>query len=137
MQLGSDCPFFILNKPSLATGRGEVFEEVKVDLSPYKIVIVNPGIHISTPWAFGQLKPAPPQFNLKTSIAQPPHKWKNYIFNDFEDAVFEAFPETAAIKKQLYQAGAIFAIMSGSGSTIYGLFEKTLLYNSTFPNNIS
>lgn len=135
LQLGSDCPFFILNKPSLAMGRGEVFTDTGVDLTSYKMVIVNPGIHISTPWAFGQLKPAIPLFSIKESISQPPEAWKSCIFNDFETVVFKEYPEVAAIKRQLYKAGAIFAIMSGSGSTVYGLFEKNTSIHLNFPDN--
>jgi len=124
LQLGSDCPFFILNKPSLAKGRGEVFTASAIDLSGYQIVIVNPGIHISTPWAFSQITPAAPAMSLESAIAQPVAEWKQLITNDFEAAVFEAHPEIKEIKNDLYQAGAIFALMSGSGSSVYGLFEK-------------
>lgn len=124
LQLGSDCPFFILNKPSLAKGRGEVFSDLGTNLANYKIVIVNPGIHISTPWAFGQIKPRPAAANLPTAIVQPVTEWKKLIHNDFEAVVFEAHPEIKEIKESLYDAGAIFSLMSGSGSTVFGLFEK-------------
>lgn len=132
LQLGSDCPFFILNKPSLAKGRGEVFTASAIDLSGYQIVIVNPGIHISTPWAFSQIVPATPALSPESAITRPVTEWKQLITNDFEAAVFEAYPEIKGIKNDLYKAGAIFALMSGSGSSVYGLFEKhtTVNYNA-------
>ena len=135
LQLGSDCPFFILNKPVLARGRGEIFESVPIDLSGCQLVIVNPGIHISTAWAFSQLTPASPLFDLRKSINKPVAEWKDFISNHFEQAVSRAHPEIADIKKQLYQSGAIFATMSGSGSTVYGLFPKDIQLNLNFPDN--
>lgn len=131
LQLGSDCPFFILNQPSLAKGRGEVFTTSAVDLTGYQIMIVNPGIHISTPWAFSQITPAAPATHLESAITRPVAEWKELITNDFEAAVFEAHPEINAIKNGLYEAGAIFALMSGSGSSVYGLFEKHATVNYT------
>ncbi|WP_346239417.1 4-(cytidine 5'-diphospho)-2-C-methyl-D-erythritol kinase [Niabella insulamsoli] len=135
LQLGSDCPFFIMNTPVFATGRGERFEASTVDLTNYQIMVVNPGIHVVTGWAFSQLTPALPQHDLKQSLQQPVAAWKDLIFNDFEPAVFEAFPEIAAIKKQLYEAGARFALMSGSGSTVYGLFDKATILRLSFPSH--
>ncbi|MCH5597642.1 4-(cytidine 5'-diphospho)-2-C-methyl-D-erythritol kinase [Niabella ginsengisoli] len=128
-------PFFIVNMPVIARGRGEIFEKVPVDLSGYQIIIINPGIHISTPWAFGQLKPAHPTHDLQTSIQKPIIEWKEFIFNDFEPVVFNAYPEIAAVKNQLYQAGAVFAALSGSGSTVYGLFEKDTNVNLNLSSN--
>ncbi len=133
LQLGSDCPFFILNQPSLATGRGELFQKVKVDLTHYEIVIVNPGIHISTPWAFSQLGPHTETVSLEEYIKKPIGTWKETIRNDFEQVIFNAYPEIAAIKHELYRSGAIFAAMSGSGSTIYGIFEKSSTVRLKFP----
>lgn len=130
-QLGSDCPFFIRNKSSYATGRGEILEDVSVDLSSYKIIIVNPGIHISTGWAFSQLTPAALKKDLRKIIAQPITTWKNELINDFEAAVFSQYPEIKLIKESLYNHGALYAAMSGSGSTVFGIFEKT---NDTAPS---
>lgn len=132
LSLGSDCPFFIKNQPCLAQGRGEVLETIDLDLSGYRLVIVNPGIHIATPWAFQQLTPRKPDFDLKKSIHRPIWDWKHFIFNDFEQAAFDAHPSIAAIKRQLYEKGALFAAMSGSGSTVYGLFEKEAVPELTF-----
>jgi 4-diphosphocytidyl-2-C-methyl-D-erythritol kinase len=125
MQLGSDCPFFIVNKPCYATGRGEILETVELDLSAYHFAIVNPGIHVNTGWAFSQLaltnvdRP-----DMKAIIQQPIETWKDQLINDFEEPVSKAHPEIAAIKQQLYDAGAVYASMTGSGSTVFGLFEK-------------
>ena len=124
LQLGSDCPFFILNKPCFATGRGEVLEAISVDLSAYTIVLINPGIHINTGWAFSKITPTLPVQSIKTIIQQPIHTWKDELKNDFESAVFTAHPAIKSIKETLYAHGAIYAAMSGSGSTVYGIFQK-------------
>ncbi len=137
MQLGSDCPFFIVNKPCYATGRGEKLETVAVDLSAYHFAIVNPGIHVNTGWAFAQLnsngsgrseRPDP-----KSIIQQPIETWKDQLINDFEEPVSKAHPEIANIKQQLYDAGAVYASMTGSGSTVFGIFEENPVLK--FPEN--
>lgn len=123
-QLGSDGPFFIINKPCYATGRGEILEEIPVDLGNYKIVLVNPGIHINTGWAFTQLTPALPQKSIATIITQPITTWQQDLQNDFEKPVFEKYPVIKKIKETLYTNGAVYAAMSGSGSTVFAIFEK-------------
>ena len=123
LQLGSDCPFFIINKPCFATGRGEVLEETTVDLSAYKMVLINPGIHVNTGWAFSNFTPALPVKSIKEIIHQPINTWREELKNDFEEAVFAAHPPVKEIKESLYQQGAMYAAMSGSGSTIFGIFE--------------
>lgn len=124
LQLGSDCPIFIINQPAFASGRGEVLKPLDLDLSSYSMLFVNPRIHINTGWAFSRITPqaAPFQLNQVTDI--PVTEWRHYISNDFEKPVLEAHPEIAAIKYQLYLKGALYASMSGSGSTIYGIFPK-------------
>ena len=126
-QLGSDGPFFVINKSCFATGRGEILEEINIDLSFYKIVLINPGIHINTGWAFTQLQPALPQHSIKEIIQQPITTWKDALQNDFENAVFATHSEIKRIKERLYELGAVYAAMSGSGSTVFGLFEKDTL----------
>lgn len=121
--LGSDCPFFIKNTPCFAEGRGEILEPIQVSLDGYKILIINPSIHINTGWAFSQLNPNRKQTtSLKEAIQLPIETWRNSITNDFETPAFTKYPEIEKIKKQLYQNGAVFALMSGSGSTVYGIF---------------
>lgn len=124
LRLGSDCPFFIMNKPCFATSRGEILEEIKIDLSDYKFVIVNPGIHINTGWAFSKIKPAQPQQSIKEIIQLPVEQWKDLLENDFEEAVVSNYPDLKMMKDNLYNAGAVYASMSGSGSTFYGIFRK-------------
>ena len=122
LQLGSDCPFFIRNKPCFATGRGEQMTEISLGLSDYSIQLICPQLHVSTGAAFGMLTPAPPAFDLRQLGSLPLSDWKNYIRNDFELPVFSRHPVLAGIKEQLYQQGAVYAAMSGSGSAIYGIF---------------
>ena len=133
LELGSDCPFFIINKPSYAKGRGEKMEEIEIDLAAYRILLVNPGIHISTAWAFSKINPGIGKDSLKDLVRQPVEEWQNSIFNDFEKPVFEAEPETRDIKEALLSAGAVFASMSGSGSTIFGIFNKKDIPVFNFP----
>jgi 4-diphosphocytidyl-2-C-methyl-D-erythritol kinase len=122
--LGSDCPFFIVNKPCYALGRGEALEQVSLDLKGYTLVLIYPNIHISTADAFALLRPKVPLVNVKDIIAQPVETWKERLVNDFEAAVFQLRPELVAIKATLYGAGATYVSMTGSGSSIYGLFKE-------------
>lgn len=122
--LGSDCPFFIYNTPQFAQGRGEILEPVTIDLSGYTIQIICPEVHISTAKAFSMLSPRPATFYLKDIVSLPVSKWKEKISNDFEQPVFKEHPELERIKRQLYEQGAVYASMSGSGSAIYGIFPK-------------
>lgn len=127
LDLGSDCPFFILNRPCFATGRGEFLEPVELDLSAYSFMIVYPGVHINTAWAFQQLTPAVPPRPIREIIRQPISTWRDELTNDFEQAVCRQQPELSSIKSKLYQAGAIYASLSGSGSCFYGIFAKNQL----------
>ena len=133
VQLGSDCAFFIINKPCYATGRGELLEEIELDLSAYKFVIVNPGIHIDTCRAFLNVQPAPHGKSLKEIIHDPIGRWKDSLYNDFENRAFKQFPQIVDIKDKFYVAGAVYASMSGSGSTVYGIFPKKLTLQLSFP----
>lgn len=134
-ELGSDCPFFIINKPCYATGRGEILEEVNIDLSPYRIVIVNPGIHIDTALAFTNVLPAIPDSSIRDIISRPVERWKDDLQNDFEKIIFARYPGIVDIKDQFYSAGAVFASMSGSGSTVYGIFKKDAELRFQFPGH--
>ncbi len=123
-QLGSDCPFFVYNKACHATGRGEILTPIQLDLSDYQFLLVHPGIHISTAWAFQQLTPHKKIETIESIIATPINEWKNNLVNDFEIPVFKAEPILALIKEQLYELGALYASMSGSGSSLFGIFPK-------------
>jgi 4-diphosphocytidyl-2-C-methyl-D-erythritol kinase len=122
--LGSDCPFFIRNKPCYATGRGEILEPVSLNLDAWSFVLVYPGIHVNTGWAFGKITPKVPVQSLRSSILEPLENWKTIISNDFEAPVFSAHPQLAGIKADLYANGAVYATMSGSGSAMVGIFPK-------------
>ncbi len=124
LKLGSDCAFFIINKPCHAKGRGEILEQLELNLDDYKIVVVYPNIHINTGWAFSQLQNFTSADTLKEIIEKPVQQWRDLLKNDFEEVVFAKFPAIKQIKDQLYNAGAIYASMSGSGSTVYGLFSS-------------
>ncbi|UCS95352.1 4-(cytidine 5'-diphospho)-2-C-methyl-D-erythritol kinase [Echinicola marina] len=122
-QLGSDCPFFIENTPKIATGRGEILEPIKLDLAGCWIALINPQIHIGTKEAYAGISPKQPEHDLKKTLADR-SLWKGQLKNDFEDSIFTRYPEIAQIKEQLYERGAFYAAMSGSGSTVFGLFEE-------------
>ena len=122
--LGSDCPFFIINQPSYASGRGEILSPSEINLSQYSIALINPGIGIKTSWAFSMISPARPSITIREIITQPVWTWKTQLVNDFELPVFEHYPEIKEIKNQLYRHGALYASLSGSGSTVFGIFEK-------------
>lgn len=133
LQLGSDCPFFIKNKACYATQRGEKLTPIQLDLSRYKIVLVNPGIHINTGWAFSQIHPSENRTSLLEIIQQPVENWKEELTNDFEDVVFRHHPLIKEIKQELYGKGAVYASMSGTGSTVFGLFKKEDTPEFNFP----
>ena len=133
--IGSDCPFFLKNQPALGSGRGEKLVPVDLDLSAYRFVIVNPGIHISTAWAFSQIKPAIPADSLSDIIRKPVSEWRDKLVNDFEKVVEDKHPEIKSIREALYNQGALYAAMSGSGSTVYGIFEKGADLKPAFPDH--
>jgi len=124
LQLGSDCPFFVLDKPTHATGRGECLTPISCDLFNYTIALIHPGIHVSTAWAFQQLTPHAKQKSIANIVMQPIQTWKEELVNDFEAPIFLAHPLLGNIKSFLYEQGAIYASMSGSGSSLFGIFPK-------------
>jgi 4-diphosphocytidyl-2-C-methyl-D-erythritol kinase len=135
LQLGSDCPFFISNKPCFSKGRGELMEEINLDLSQYKIILVNPGFAVNTREAFSGITPSIPEVSIKEIIKKPVATWRNELTNDFEKTVFLRHPAIADIKDEFYKAGAVYASMSGSGSSVYGIFSKTQSVAISFPPN--
>lgn len=120
--LGSDCAFFIQNRPVMATGRGEIMEPFALDLSAYHLVLVKPSFGVGTTEAYAGIKPFKPATPLAGLISRPVEYWKEQVENHFEASVFARYPELATLKQKLYDAGAIYASMSGSGSALYGLF---------------
>ncbi|MEQ9404734.1 MAG: 4-(cytidine 5'-diphospho)-2-C-methyl-D-erythritol kinase [Cyclobacteriaceae bacterium] len=124
LELGSDCPFFIENKPVLARGRGELLESIDLNLSGYYLAIHNPGIHISTQEAYSGIRPTVPQEPISKIISSDVSVWRDKLINDFEASVFKNHPEIAGLKKEMYDEGALYASMTGSGSTVFGIFEE-------------
>jgi len=133
--LGSDCPFFLFNSACLASSRGEILEPVKLSLSGYKILIINPGIHINTKQIFKKITPAVPCRKIREIIQQPLSVWKNELVNDFEKVVFPAFPEIKKIKEKMYQQGAVYAQMTGTGSTVFAIFNVDTEINFPIKEN--
>jgi 4-diphosphocytidyl-2-C-methyl-D-erythritol kinase len=122
-KIGSDCPFFIVNKPVYAEGKGEILSEIDLSLRGYYLVIIHPGIHVDTARAYSRIKPKKPVTSIRELINQPLNKWKELIQNDFEESVFKEHIKLKEIKEKLYDLGAVYASMSGSGSAIYGIFD--------------
>lgn len=124
-ELGSDCPFFIYNSPMFVTGRGEVLEPFELpEIDAYRIEVVFPDISVSTREAYAGIVPAQADVPLRQALARPVSQWKDCVFNDFEKTVFAAHPALADVKQSLYDKGAIYASMSGSGSAVFGLFPR-------------
>jgi 4-diphosphocytidyl-2-C-methyl-D-erythritol kinase len=126
-RLGSDCPFFITAEPAYATGRGEILEPAdgpQGNLRDYHIGVVKPDIAVSTREAYARIACRKPEKNCRDIVRQPIETWKNELKNDFELPVFEAHPQLADIKRRLYELGAVYAQMSGSGSAVFGIFRS-------------
>src|SRR5262249_41135076 len=123
-QLGSDCPFFIQNTPALGGGRGERLEPIAVGLSGYSFLVIRPPIPISTAKAFAGCTPDATGTPVRTIIQQPVATWRHELINDFESPLFGEFPALGELKQQLYDKGAVFASLTGSGSSLFGIFEK-------------
>jgi len=123
-KLGSDCAFFIKNEPAFAIEKGDKLNSIDLDLSGYHILLIKPDVHISTPEAYANISPQKPAISLKEIIKQPIETWKSIIKNDFEGSIFPKYPLLAEIKEELYEEGAIYAAMSGSGSSMFGLFKN-------------
>lgn len=122
-QIGADCPFFIRNKPTFATGIGNNFQDIELDLSDFEIIILKPNISVSTPEAYRNVIPRNPKYRLTEIVKTPIDDWKNLIVNDFEKSVFLLHPQIAALKQLLYEQGANYVSMSGSGSAVFGIFR--------------
>lgn len=136
LKIGSDCPFFIQNKPKLVHGVGEILTDIAISLSGYYIVLINPMIHVSTQPAFSNfsIKKTPNPDLKKAMVSTPISDWKNVVFNDFEPSIFSQFPEIEEIKNQCYEQGALYASMTGTGSTVFGVFEKEVALKGINPH---
>ena len=123
-QLGSDCPFFIQNRPKFCFGRGTDFEEIDFSLKGYSLVLANPQIHISTAEAYSGVIPYTPEISIKEILKMPVSQWKELLVNDFEEEIQLNHPKISEVKQELYSVGALYASMTGSGSTVFGIFEN-------------
>lgn len=131
-KLGADCAFFIQNKPAFATGIGDQLNEIKLDLSGYNLLIAKPSFSVNTSEAYSGIVPHKPTFNLKETGEIPVEKWKDFVVNDFEKSVFKKYSEIEKLKESMYQMGAIYASMSGSGSAVFGLFRHSPINPDNF-----
>ena len=124
-RLGSDCAFFVYNRPMIGEGRGEILSEHAIDLSAYDLQILTPeGVAVSTKDAYAGIRPHLPEVSLREALARPVEEWDGLLVNDFEETVFVKYPELAAVKRSLYDSGAVYASMSGSGSALFALYNK-------------
>jgi 4-diphosphocytidyl-2-C-methyl-D-erythritol kinase len=140
LEIGSDAPFFIEPKPKFGSSRGEIFKSTSLIIDK-PILIVNPGIHISTSWAFSKIKPRMPEthlYQIEFGGQNSLSNFRNTIVNDFESVVFESYAEIKGIKDKMYELGAEFSLMTGSGSTVFGIFpDISFAQNASrkFPTN--
>ena len=132
-RLGADCAFFIQNKPTYATGIGNIFQPVEVNLDNYFLVLVKPDVHVSTKEAYSLIRPQKTEVSVFEKIQRPIETWKEEISNDFELSVFPQHPIIAEVKSLLYQKGAVYASMSGSGSSVFGIFREEVDLQTNFP----
>jgi 4-diphosphocytidyl-2-C-methyl-D-erythritol kinase len=135
-RLGSDCPFFVRNRPVFARGRGEIMEDIRLKISGLTLVVVKPPVHVTTALAFRNVIPQKTRISIKALVNFSVTRWNGNIKNQFEGSVFQEFPEIGKIKEQLYAAGAQYASMSGSGSAVFGIFEgEPDSISSLFPSD--
>ena len=124
-RLGSDCAFFIYNRPMIGEGRGEILTDHPIDIEAYDLQVLTPeGVAVSTKDAYGGIKPHLPEVPLREALSRPVEEWDGILVNDFEETVFAKYPELAAIKRSLYDSGAVYASMSGSGSALFALYSR-------------
>ena len=124
--LGADCSFFIYNKPMIAGGIGDLLEPIELDLENYNIVVVKPRFSIGTAVAYSLMRPQERDVSLRELVSRPVEEWKHIVVNDFEQVLFAHYPELEELKKRLYDMGALYVSLSGSGSAIYGIFNDSI-----------
>ena len=134
--LGADCPFFIYNTPMMATGIGDVFSNVDVNLNGYHLLLVKPDVYVPTAQAYAKVTPRPSDKPIPQILQLPVEQWCHHLKNDFEQSVFAQHPVLADIKNAIYQAGALYASMSGSGSSLFGIFSDANMAEQAMLNFI-
>lgn len=122
-ELGADCPFFIADRPSFATGIGELLQPIELSLKGYRLVLVKPDVFVSTREAFSHVVPRKPEVSPREVVGMPVGQWRGLLTNDFEESVFSLHPEIGELKQSLYDSGALYASMSGSGSSVFALYD--------------
>ncbi len=132
MRIGSDCSFFLRDTPAVGRERGDVLTPISLNLKGLYLVIIAPGIHVSTAEAYAGVTPQEPATDLVRILEEPVTSWKSSLKNDFELSVFRQFPALKEIKEKLYSIGALYASMSGSGSSVYGIFDTEVSYEKHF-----
>lgn len=132
-QLGSDCSFFIEDSPMIGTGRGEILSPTSNHLSGLFLVLIKPAVHVSTAEAYSGIVPQTREFPIAEILKLPVSEWRGKLKNDFEKSIFKKYPTISQLKEKMYSSGAIYASMSGSGSTVFGLFEKSVDLKKEFP----
>lgn len=132
--LGADCPFFIMSRPAYAEGIGERLQPIDLDLSNYYIAVVRPDIPVSTKEAFSLITPYQPEICCRDIVKRPIEEWRELLTNDFEKSVFALHPEIGITKDKLYELGAVYAAMSGSGSSVFGIFHSPIELSKHFPD---
>jgi 4-diphosphocytidyl-2-C-methyl-D-erythritol kinase len=130
--LGSDCTFFLQDSPMMGTGRGEVIDPINVKLKGKYLILLKPDIHVSTSDAYAGVKPREPLRSVRAIVETELEKWRESLANDFEESVFRKFPQLGELKNRLYQVGAVYASMSGSGSSVFGIFDHPVDMKSEF-----
>ena len=136
-QLGADCAFFIMNRPAYAEGIGDQLTPINLSLKGYHMAVVRPDIPVSTKQAYARITPQMPRKCCKDIVMQPVDTWKDELVNDFEQGIFAIHPELESIKQKIYEEGAVYAAMSGSGSALFGLFKETRNLAAVFPNRFT
>ena len=134
-KMGSDCPFFIGGHATIATGVGDQLEKFDLDLPSLQLLVVTPPIHVNTGEAYGLLTPRNVKSDLKQKLKEHPTQWSQQVVNDFEKPIFEKFPAISGVKEKMMAKGAIYSSLSGSGSSVFGIFEENQEFNSWFPED--
>jgi 4-diphosphocytidyl-2-C-methyl-D-erythritol kinase len=130
-RIGSDCSFFVQDNPMIGFGRGDVLKPCQPDLQGKYLVVVNPGLHVSTAEAYAGVLPGAPAFSLQEILLRPLEDWKTVLQNDFEKSILGRFPLISRLKEEMYKAGAAYASMSGSGSSVFGIFHEEVTVENT------
>ena len=133
LSLSGMVPFFLHNKPLLAKGIGDEFEPIELSLKSYRIVLVKPSVSVPTSVAYSLVTPVLPEESVRDTVSRPVEEWRGRLINDFEESVFARFPEIGEIKDRLYEQGAVYASMSGSGSSVFALFDKEVDLADCYP----